>query len=228
MAKKKRHFITTKPMMVCSVCRVEVPFEKTGLEQLEETLRWDHPEAKYRGEGWTKNVSREWACNDCVSRGKAIRANPLKQNFMGYSGPFFAFWDRKRQCEFCGEAFVFAAGEQQYWYEEAKFHPQSVPVGCADCRKPLREHRTAQRKLNEALEIHDEKDWRSWEKLSQFYVTLRCKKKALEMLRRAKNLCRDSHEVQLLKENIAELVATEIEPLPQRKWEHKNLSDYWL
>jgi hypothetical protein len=39
----------------------------------------------------------------------------------------------------CGNIFIFSTGEQRFWYEEARFHIDSCPKQCRDCRRELRE-----------------------------------------------------------------------------------------
>lgn len=133
--------------MRCAICAREISYHQTDLPDIESALRRHHPAASSYGEGWTRNVSSEWACKSCITEGLALKGNPSKQNFMGYSGPYFAYWDKAGQCEYCSQGFVFTAAEQRYLYEEARFHPKSRPVGCQNCRSIIGKRKTAQRRL---------------------------------------------------------------------------------
>lgn len=52
--------------------------------------------------------------------------------------PRFFYLDQTRQCAECGRDFVFSGKEQKFWYEELKFHFDSVAIRCLDCRRRQR------------------------------------------------------------------------------------------
>jgi hypothetical protein len=98
----------------------------------------------------------QWACDDCLDNGRALRADPRKQFYTfkypwDTAQPFFAYFDRNRTCEACGEEFVFTKEEQQYWYEQLQFVVYSVPNQCPACRKERRQKRNLNRELSELL-----------------------------------------------------------------------------
>src|SRR5579884_2156294 len=56
----------------------------------------------------------QWACVHCFEAGRALEGHPALQTWCD-NNPYFAFFDVERQCEDCGQPFVFSAAEQQYW-----------------------------------------------------------------------------------------------------------------
>jgi hypothetical protein len=101
-----------------------------------------------RPPGWSVKAARagklQWACRHCIKAGRALVGRPALQTWCDFD-PYFAFIDTQIQCEDCGLAFVFAASEQQYWYETLKFYLQSRPKQCVACRRARREARAGQR-----------------------------------------------------------------------------------
>lgn len=96
-----------------------------------------------------------WACDQCLTTGKALHAFPEKQLYCDYN-PYFAYYDRSATCRSCNDKFVFTAGEQQFWYEKLGFWVQSVPVRCPECRKQLRRKKALNTELAELLKKKDE------------------------------------------------------------------------
>lgn len=68
---------------------------------------------------------------------KAVRADIAKQEY-GVC-PRHWYVDAGFCCMRCGTSFVFSAPEQRFWYEELKFHVDSLPKRCQECRRALRE-----------------------------------------------------------------------------------------
>jgi hypothetical protein len=66
----------------------------------------------------------------------ATSANVSKQNRS--ICPRHWYVDAAFHCGQCGDAFVFTANEQQYWYEELGFWIESIARNCAKCRHELR------------------------------------------------------------------------------------------
>lgn len=81
----------------------------------------------------------EWACNECLGRGKAVLTNPLKQKYVDYR-PYLAYYDSIRECENCTDSFTFKKEEKRFWYEELNFWVQSKPRNCISCRKDVRKN----------------------------------------------------------------------------------------
>jgi hypothetical protein len=73
----------------------------------------------------------------------AIRGDPSRQSYCSVlHTPKYFYLDEDRECVDCGEAFVFEAKEQRYWYETLQFNLNSVAVRCPRCRG--RRRRTAE------------------------------------------------------------------------------------
>ena len=205
-----------KNVMRCQLCKSFTPYEETGLAEMEDELaKLD----KFRccGSGWTRYISEYWACSGCKNLGRALPGDPSVQDCGGYAPTFFAHWDETRLCEYCGEDFVFTAGEKKFWYEELGLNTYSVPVGCQSCRRTLRNRKGAQRKLAERLVVPDQKDWSQLLELSELFWAAGTKKRALEYMRRAKNRCPDQ-EKRKMRNRVRELEERELEPVPIRRF----------
>ncbi len=69
----------------------------------------------------------------------AVRGDPNQQHFCPMCNvPRYFFVDQERRCVECGHEFVFSASEQKFWYEDLKFHFDSVAIRCQDCRRKQR------------------------------------------------------------------------------------------
>lgn len=199
----------------CPVCQTAIDFEQTGLEEFEERAR--STGCNY-GKAWTRNAYNLWACPECLRSGRALPADPTKQDFGGYSPPFQAFWDRTLQCEYCGEPWVFEAEEQRFWYETGGFHVQAYPTGCKPCRRLVRGRKEAQQQLMQLLQ---ELDPLNPDQLTQAGELARRQgnsKRALEWLRRAKNKARDEEQRKALLERIEQVTRTGAPPPLERKF----------
>lgn len=72
----------------------------------------------------------------------AVRGDLRKQHFCPMCHvPRYFYVDQERHCVECGRDFVFSAGEQKFWYEDLKFHFDSVAIRCQDCRRKQRTKR---------------------------------------------------------------------------------------
>ncbi len=140
--------------------------------------------------GWSaKYASRlMWACDDCLSSGRALEAKPWLQVY-GLGFPDFAYVDKTRTCEDCKTDFVFSASEQAYWYETLQFVSYSVPKQCPDCRRERRRTKGVHLELGR---IHSQFSGSVSEliQLAELYLELGHAEKGLEHLRRAKNKTR--------------------------------------
>lgn len=66
----------------------------------------------------------------------AVPANPDKLGHINTYGALPEFYiDRPFQCRHCGKWEIWRARDQQWYYEEAKGHIDSVAVACHACRK---------------------------------------------------------------------------------------------
>lgn len=164
------------------------------------------------GPDWVVDSWGKWlVCPKCLSEGRALRADRSKQN-IDLGGPIDAFWDQTRECGTCAKDYVFGAEEQQFWYETLGFFVESVPLQCPACRKKTRARKHAQKTLQELLPLPPGADWRLCEKVARA-AALVGGSKALEYLRRAKNLCDDPEEKARLQ---AEIAAFKPAPPPGR------------
>lgn len=137
--------------------------------------------------GWVHGC--EWVvCHRCIAEGRAIVANAGLQNW-GLGGPINAYWDQQRGCQYCGRDYVFAAREQQFWYEEQRFFTQSAPVACQVCRKELRGRIRANEELSALGKASSRSSWEELEKRAELAYQAGSGRRALEYLRRAKNAC---------------------------------------
>ena len=80
----------------------------------------------------------------------AVRANPEKQNCS--ICPRYWFVDAVFSCERCGNEFTFTAAEQRLWYEEYRFWVDSIPKHCLECRRELRQAKTARQEYDRWIE----------------------------------------------------------------------------
>lgn len=94
-----------------------------------------------------RSYTSRWACDQCLADGRAIIANPFKQDYCWY--PFYAYRDIGRVCECCNQHFVFSKSEQRFWFEELQFWHEVKPKHCLACRKEIR----AEKKLNKRLSV---------------------------------------------------------------------------
>lgn len=155
------------------------------------------------GADWALDWGAKWlVCPQCFSEGRALRGDASRQNYEGIGGPIAAFWDQTRQCGTCSKSYVFGAAEQKYWYESLVFFVESAPLECPGCRKETRARKLAQKTLQELLPLPAGADWRQCEKVARAAARIGGSK-ALEYLRRAKNLCDQPQEKARLEAEIA-------------------------
>ena len=155
------------------------------------------------GADWAVDCSARWlVCPQCFSEGRALRGDASKQNYEGIGGPITAFWDQTRQCRTCSKFYTFGAAEQKFWYESLVFFVESAPLECPECRKETRARKLAQKTLQELLPLPAGADWRQCEKVARAAARIGGSK-ALEYLRRAKNLCDRPQEKARLEAEIA-------------------------
>jgi len=95
------------------------------------------------------NADFEWACDECLSAGKAVVAIPNKQETSGY--PNLAYSDTSYSCFTCKAEFIFKKEEKQLWYEQLKFPTSSAPNDCTDCRKIIRKRKVENKQLSALL-----------------------------------------------------------------------------
>lgn len=156
-----------------------------------------------------------WACGKCLATGKAVAGDPSRQNFGGFGpGPYLAYWDELRTCQHCGDEFVFSGAEKRFWYEDRGFITHSEPTGCPGCRRTLRRRHLAQRRIAERLPKLDPKNWTQLAELSDLCWRAGSKRKALEYLRRAKNVCSEPAARRRLLKQLELVESCEVELKP--------------
>ncbi len=68
----------------------------------------------------------------------AVRGNIRQQNLCFQCNvPKYFYVDEDKTYIQCGEAFVFSAREQKFWYETLKFYGTSEAIRCPECRRML-------------------------------------------------------------------------------------------
>ena len=119
----------------------------------------------------------QWACDDCLNSGRALRANPRNQFYTfrypwDVAQPYFAYFDKQRTCTDCGQDFIFTKEEQQHWYEELRFVVYSVPNQCPACRKQRRQARNLNRELSELLRAGVPDEIAPLQRIAEIYAAL--------------------------------------------------------
>lgn len=98
----------------------------------------------------------QWACDDCLEAGRALLAQPAKQNHTHKHPadtvmPYLAYVDQSYSCRNCGLGFVFSKEEQQHWYETLAIYVEARPVYCKACRTEIRTARALNTELSDLL-----------------------------------------------------------------------------
>jgi len=69
----------------------------------------------------------------------AVRGNIRQQNLCFHCNvPKYFYVDEQKTCIQCGQAFIFSAREQKFWYETLKFYGTSQAIRCPQCRRKKR------------------------------------------------------------------------------------------
>jgi tetratricopeptide (TPR) repeat protein len=69
----------------------------------------------------------------------AVRGDIRRQHFCPMCHvPRYFYVDQEKRCVECGRQFVFSAREQKHWYEELRFHFDSIAIRCLGCRRRQR------------------------------------------------------------------------------------------
>jgi hypothetical protein len=127
-----------------------------------------------------------WACDECLTSGRAIAADVTKVN-VSMGAPFAAYVDRPFRCEDCHADVVFSASEQKHWYETLGFLIWVYPKQCIACRKKRHSKRRANQALAGALANLDTSDPTQLDAIAKLYDEIGSAKKAAEFRGRAKN-----------------------------------------
>lgn len=138
-----------------------------------------------------KYLLYQWACDNCLKEGKAILANPKKQNYSSWGFPNLAYFDKSSSCRNCQSTFNFSSKEQQYWYEELQFPVHAVAVHCVICRKQIRAKKNLNTRLSELLKNGEPKDAKILEDIALLYKEMDKIEKWKEYMTKSKKRKKD-------------------------------------
>lgn len=139
----------------------------------------------------------QWACDECIKKRKAIVGKPDRQNVIGITHPYLAYYDQQRTCSTCGIAFTFSKEEQQHWYEELKFVTWSDAKDCKDCRKTKRGEKERNKRIAELLQELQPEDLDRIEELVQLYLEIDHVEKAKYFLAITRKHVRKSEDAEV-------------------------------
>ena len=187
----------SREFAVCAYCLAYCFWKDSDLPRVEQANQ-----DRFLRAGWTKQAP-DWVCPDCERAGTALRARPERQVWETARWPSLSFADFAGVCGLCRESFVFSAVEQRSFYEEAAVPLEVVPNNCAPCREIVRCQKAAQARLGELLV--DPRRAEEFESIGEIYAGAQRFRKAVEALRRARNLLTDAEERRRLKARVDEL-----------------------
>lgn len=187
----------SREFAVCAYCLAHFFWKETDLPAVEQANQ-----NRYLRAGWTKQAT-DWVCPACESAGAALRACPEKQVWETFRWPALSFEDFAGICGLCRESFLFSAVEQQRFYEEAGVPLEVVPNNCGPCREIVRRQKEAQLRLSQLLVAPSSTE--DFESIGEIYAGAERFRKAVEALRRARNLHPDASEKQRLRARVEEL-----------------------
>lgn len=196
----------SREFAVCAYCLGHCFWKDSDLPAVERAN-----EDRYLRAGWTKQAA-DWICLACECAGVALRARPEKQVWETSRWPYLSFADFAGVCGLCREKFVFGAAEQRSFYEEAGVPLEVVPNNCGPCREIVRAQKAAQARLGELL--MDPQSAEEFEAIGEIYAGGQRFRKAVEALRRARNLQIDLGEKQRLRARVDELKELPDSPEP--------------
>lgn len=182
---------------VCAYCVNHSYWKDTDLPAVEEANQ-----DRFLRAGWTKQAV-DWVCPACEEAGRALRARPEKQVWETSRWPYLSFADFAGICGLCRQNFVFSAREQQSWYEEVGIPLEVLPHNCAACREIVRAQKQAQERLIQLLQ--EPQSASVLESIGEIYAGAQRYRKAVEALRRARNLQADPLEKARLTGRVEEL-----------------------
>jgi Probable zinc-ribbon domain len=146
-----------------------------------------------------------WACDDCLSSGKAEVAN-FENAFIISCGcglaPYFYF-DYDIKCDTCQKDFTYTKEEQRWAYETLIISAHSILQHCSECRRKKHEQHVFQQRLHLARTAPE--PFEHLQKVSQLMLEHN-DPRSLEYLRRAKNKAPNLELKQILERQIKELL----------------------
>lgn len=169
-----------KKELMCPCCRSTVRERdiSRALESVRKAsgiiIRYD-PNEKNLGLVMLRGYQR-WACDACLSSGKAIAGDPDQQptgSLMSHDTEYLAFWDSDWiDCRDCGEPFVFSKEEQLFYYQTLGKSREARAVRCQACREALKEKHRPALELGKMLEDGELKDEADRDRVIANYRTL--------------------------------------------------------
>ena len=143
-----------KKFAICPACiterhRSEITVCLTILDRYERSQYKYYQELKVDSYQTLIDGDFEWACDDCLQSKKAVLASPLLQDTA--SSVNLAYADQNSKCRKCGSDFKFTKEEKRKWYETYKFHLDSTPVNCLNCRRQIRQLKAENKILSSIL-----------------------------------------------------------------------------
>ena len=140
--------------------------------------------------GWT-----QWACDQCLKRGKAIQSDPSKMN-LTVTPKYLAYFDTIVECNNCKKDFIFSATEQQYWFETLRFREESYPNKCLTCRKKVRQKKDLNTELSNLIANLDKENPDQLQRIAEIYAEMGIteKSKHYNTLARKKRSKNDQHK----------------------------------
>ena len=158
-----------KEKLICPVCKGDIydsNLKKTIGRKVE---LWGKVSILERSD--LKHGRYQWACDDCLTSGKALIATPERQLYLD-SPPYLAYFDLRKVCKKCNEEYTFKEEEQIYWYEDLRFWVQSTPKHCNRCRREVRERKNLLNELSALLKERDKLNRKDLQRLSEIYSAL--------------------------------------------------------
>lgn len=134
--------ISKKKYAKCPSCKAEVDKTemKTVISEMEKVdkIQYNYYK-KLKVDTYYSFVDSnfDWACDICLNDKKAIKANPILQNYAW--NPHYAYYDSQCKCKNCNADFIFSKEEKKHWFESLKFWIYSVPIHCINCRMEIRQ-----------------------------------------------------------------------------------------
>jgi hypothetical protein len=147
-----------------------------------------------------------WACDGCLSSGKAEVAN-FENAFIINCGwglaPYFYF-DYNIKCDTCQNDFTYTKAEQRWAYETLIISAHSILQECLECRRKKHDQHVFQQLLHLARTAPE--PFEHLHKVSQLMLEHN-DPRSLEYLRCAKNKAPNFEQKQILERQISELLA---------------------
>ncbi len=131
-----------------------------------------------------------WACDGCLTAGRAEAAQPARQTLLDAGRPRLAYLPRAFLCRACGAPFVLEPEAQRRSYELHGVYIDKRPRRCPPCRRANSTHARAQADLEAARARPDATEPAGLLAIAAALHRLERSAKASEQVRRARNQAR--------------------------------------